>query len=1113
MTLIKRVVRAIVGTFLAVTVAGVSAVALAETRWFKRRLVGVVVREAGHYLNGTLSIETLSGNLFQGIELDGVAFAVDGRPVISIKAVKASYSLSEILSQGIVIQRLEIDQPSVAVRKDHQGWELARLVKKQRTEADRRGPNRSIAIDHIDIVDASATVAETSSRIEIPKRFDRCQAALSFQYEPVHLSVGITHVSCAASDPDITLNELSGGISVRDDNLYLENLVVQTTRTTLTIGGTVQHYLSAPVMALKVEASRVSLPEIGRVVPELRRFTLEPQVSVHLNGPSHHLATEFQVQTTAGNVDGQGVIDLSEAHRSFDGQMSVHHLDLSAVLNDPTQKSDITGKLGGQVRVKPTSAGNVVSASFTLRSPHIAAHGYAADAIDARFRVAGRRISIDGRAVPYGAPISVAGDLVLPEDGPAGVTVLDLRGHASHLDLRRLPASLHVPPAASDLSGTYRITGSVPREGRARITADTRLEASTLAGARIGDGAQLAFSIDRGDVAYQADMDVAGLDLQQIGDEFRLDALNDRRFQSDLTGHVTAAVHGTDLASLEVAANGVVREGTVAGGRFSNMNFDATIANDSAHAVLNGTVDDFNPAIIADRPSLSGHVQGAIAADLTFNALTAGMRLSTTSATVSSELGPSSIGEVSVDRATVSGDFKNMVVDLQTLEAVGADVKVIGNGTLAFNDTGTSGFWLHAEAGNLTTLGKLIDQPLSGIAVLDTVVGGNEREFKATGTLSGDGVKYGTIDALSASSEFTATIPDLAWARASGNATTDATFVKIAGVQINRLTAKTEFADRQVTFDLSAEQPQRSLDAGGSLLLRPDERELRLQRLTLNAQGVTLQTPPGQQAIITYTEPSIGVHNFRLVDATTQQISVEGRFGRPADVLKVTFGDIDMGLIDTLLLRPAQLSGRLNGTSDITGTKDALVVNTTFRVDRGKFRNVSYDALQGTVQVRTRWRHCGRSAAAESGAVAHGEGPRPARRLRAATHIHRSLRSARRQQPYRPWSGPRADDARDRCDRHAAGAGRRDRIGGRSARRWRPHRAAGRVQGRRQRGPLHGPRWQSRVSGRSRAHRQASVARQPEQAADSDRRPGGAREARGDREPRGDGGRLQGHRQ
>ena len=179
---------------------------------------------------------------------------------------------------------------------------------------------------------------------------------------------------------------------------------------------------------------------------------------------------------------------------------------------------------------------------------------------------------------------------------------------------RRSCTSLRPPPISQ---ARTHVAGSVPREGRTRVTADTRLEASTIAGTQVADGAQLAFSLDRGDIKYQADLDVAGLDLRRVGEEFELNPLKDSRFHSDLAGHVTAAVHGTDLESIEVTANGVVTKGAIAGGQWSNMSFDATIADDSAHAVLNGIVDDFNPAILADRPSLAGHVRGAITADLT----------------------------------------------------------------------------------------------------------------------------------------------------------------------------------------------------------------------------------------------------------------------------------------------------------------------------------------------------------------------------------------------------------------------------------------------------------------------------------------------------------------
>ena len=59
----------------------------------------------------------------------------------------------------------------------------------------------------------------------------------------------------------------------------------------------------------------------------------------------------------------------------------------------------------------------------------------------------------------------------------------------------------------------------------------------------------------------------------------------------------------------------------------------------------------------------------------------------------------------------------------------------------------------------------MIGQPL-GDRRADTVVGGNQREFTATGTLTGDGLRMQTRAQLSA--EFKATVPNLAWERTTG---------------------------------------------------------------------------------------------------------------------------------------------------------------------------------------------------------------------------------------------------------------------------------------------------------------------------------------------------------
>ena len=78
----------------------------------------------------------------------------------------------------------------------------------------------------------------------------------------------------------------------------------------------------------------------------------------------------------------------------------------------------------------------------------------------------------------------------------------------------------------------------------------------------------------------------------------------------------------------------------------------------------------------------------------------------------------------------------------------------------------------------------------------------------------GDGLKYGDNGALAVSSTFTATVPELTVADANVVADTHATFVSIAGQEINELDAKTTYKQKQLDFDATAKQPQRSLGVG-----------------------------------------------------------------------------------------------------------------------------------------------------------------------------------------------------------------------------------------------------------------------------------------------------------
>ena len=119
-------------------------------------------------------------------------------------------------------------------------------------------------------------------------------------------------------------------------------------------------------------------------------------------------------------------------------------------------------------------------------------------------------------------------------------------------------------------------------------------------------------------------------------------------------------------------------------------------------------------------------------------------------------------------------------------------------------------------------------------------------------------------------SDFTAKVPELDARNASVSATTHGTFVTIAGQNINDLTATTDYANQQVTFDATAKQPQRTVAAAGSLVMHPDHNEVHLQRLSLATQGMTWQTAPGSAATIQYANNAVKVDNFKLVNGDQQ---------------------------------------------------------------------------------------------------------------------------------------------------------------------------------------------------------------------------------------------------
>ena len=124
--------------FLATLVVGAAAMAVivTQTTWFKEWLRGFIVRQAGDYVNGQLSIGKLDGNLFFGVNLGDVDVTVNGEKVVDVSDVSLDYNAFTLVRGDVVLDEIRLTRPVLRLERDARGWNLAHLIRARTPDPD-----------------------------------------------------------------------------------------------------------------------------------------------------------------------------------------------------------------------------------------------------------------------------------------------------------------------------------------------------------------------------------------------------------------------------------------------------------------------------------------------------------------------------------------------------------------------------------------------------------------------------------------------------------------------------------------------------------------------------------------------------------------------------------------------------------------------------------------------------------------------------------------------------------------------------------------------------------------------------------------------------------------
>ena len=955
---------AITGTL----IVGIVAVALivSQTPWFKDWLRRYIMRESAQYLNGELSIGRLGGNLFFGVHLSDVVVDVSGQRVVAVKGLEVDYSVFDFISKGIVLDELKIDQPAIVLVRDQQGWNLARLVKKQQKEADREGPGRPVSLSSIQVTDANVSVSDVvgTAGFTLPKEIGDLDLKASFEYAPVHYSLELEHLSFRSAP--LALNQATGKISVRDDNVYLDQVSIATAESSIRVDGVIEQYLKTPVVKVTA-AGKLSLPEIGRVVPAAAAYPLHPELNIKANGPADHLAMDLDVRSEAGNVRGQLTADVKGPALGAEGDVQVERLNLAPLLRNPRQRSDITGRAQLDIDVAGTPANapfnERMRGRFTFTGPRVVAAGYEARNVRVTGTLAGRKIELDGRALAYGGSATAKGFIVTPS-GRQPLS-FDLAGSANGVNLRNLPVSTGAPRVTTNLSvASYHVHGQ-----GSNIEGNATLNRSTIEGGTIGDGTTADFAVRPGTVTYASRGSVDDLDLARVGQAFNVAALAKPEYASRLSG--TYDVKGSvprrqpgrreadsSIAQMTLDASGMLKNSEIMGGTLPELGFEAHLANGALSGKANGRFEHFDPARLTSRPETQGDVTGTVNADFAIANLSAPVTPESISATGQLTLEASTVGGLKIDTAAVDGSYANQVADIKQFALTGPDVKAEASGRVAMDTASQSNVKYHVEAVNIPELAKLAGQEgIGGSAILDGTVTGNRAALTVAGTLDGSNLSYQNNTALDVDSQYTITVPNLAFADAKVDATTTGTFIKAGAFEISQLTAKTTYEHQRVAFTTNIKEKTRELDATGELILHADHQEVHLPALAVRTQGVEWKTAPGSEATIKYGQERVELDDVRLVSGD-QTLAVDGTIAlkgeAPSAALDVKAANVDLQQLETLLLQNRGFTGKLSADAKVTGTAENPTVDGHVEVHNGTFKTYKYESLIADVDYTGR---------------------------------------------------------------------------------------------------------------------------------------------------------------
>lgn len=919
----------------------VLAVVVINTEGFRTWVRDYTVRNANRYLNGELDIATIGGTLVTGVVLNDVRVRMDGDEVIAVERLTVDYDVIDLIRQGLRFDLVRLERPVIHLVETPDGWNLDDLLVQREPGRPRQRP--TLAFDELEIQDGIVLIDSTDDgRVDLPSRIERLDGMLAVDYGPDGFEVEVERLSLAASQPFLRLRQMSGTISSTPDEMRLADLVLRLDETDLHVDGSMKRGEPAAV-DFHVTASPLALGEVARIVPAVGDRTLSPWVDARVTGTTRQLETSFHVRSAAGAVAGSVTAALADRRRQLAGEVDLDRFDVTPIVGRlPT---DVTGHL--QFDLTLPESGRPMNGRYRFSGPKATVAGYETSRVDVEGSLTGAELAVDGRAVAYGAAVTASGRVGLPLEGRP--FTVDVRGRASDVDLRRLPARLSVPKLATDLdASSYRF-----QKTAGGFSVDAVLSPSIVEGAWFADRTTAHAASAGGGIVFAAAGHVTDVDVRRFGLRLDVDALQDGLYRSSLTGDFDVTGRYEEEVPLQLHVRADLTDSEFAGARVPQGAVTARLEQRRLSTDAGITFAGLDLAQIVDTSRAATSLSGRYDGTLVFEDVT-DVRPEMIAASGRLTLDPSMVGSLDLASAVLDAGIADGLVTVEALSLTGPLLALDAKGSLALDREHDSDLAYRLNLMDLSVLDAVVDRELEGGLLADGRLTGNRALLRSEGTIDVTRLRVDGYEMLHGGGEVKISVPDLRVADASGSMTTTAAFVRVGDLQISSATLTASYAAQRLEFDTVLQEGPRELHGVGALVWHPDHQEVHLTDLTARTENLewrlqsALPGAPGGLDL-KYGGDRVEINDVTFV-SSDQQITVSGSlpFSGERDAtgeIRVSATRVDLSQLDELLGFEYGAAGRLSGQARVAGSLASPRVSADIDIVEGRFGSYAFERL------------------------------------------------------------------------------------------------------------------------------------------------------------------------